>query len=260
MEGPSVLGAIVSIGRSLITTRRPSPSGTGCASTAGYALVLGEIAARGPDAVEGAWETLEAVVDDLARSDPDMFDRAGALGFWLDLYNAGALALALRTAEVGDPSVLRTPGAFTAPFTTVAGERLSLDAVEHGKIRRFGDPRVHAAMVCGSISCPTLRSTPYSGTDLDAVLDDQLGAFLASGGIVADRGRNVVRLSRVFAWFGGDIVRPARMPTLLPARGAKVLEMLLPHVEADLRKWIVAESPRVEFLSYDWGLRCTVGS
>jgi hypothetical protein len=57
-------------------------------------------------------------------------------------------------------SVLRMPGAFSAPFVTVAGERLSLDAIEHAKIRRFADPRIHAALVCGSVSCPTLRPPP----------------------------------------------------------------------------------------------------
>ena len=57
------------------------------------------------------------------------------------------------------------PGAFDAPWAMVGGESLSLNDIEHGKIRRFRDPRIHAALVCGSVSCPTLRYEPF-GEDL----------------------------------------------------------------------------------------------
>lgn len=259
MDGPNVVAAGISILRALLTTRGPSSTGHGGASTGRYAAVLSELEVRGPRGWSGMESALNDVVSELSALDPDRFDRFGAMAFWLDLYNAGALALAARTSAAGEASVLRTPGAFSRPFTTVAGERLSLDAIEHGKLRRFGDPRVHAAMVCGSVSCPTLRRTPYSGTDLDAVLDDQLSSFLAAGGLVVDRARNVVMLSRVFAWFGGDFVRPGRMPTFVPASGRAVLATLLQYVDGGDRRWIESTDPTVEYQPYDWGLRCSVG-
>ena len=49
--------------------------------------------------------------------------------------------------------------------------RGDLDDIEHGKVRRFGDPRIHSALVCGSVSCPTLRFEPYEGDRLDASAD-----------------------------------------------------------------------------------------
>ena len=114
-------------------------------------------------------------------------------------------------------SALRVPGAFNVSWVTVGRESLTLTDIEHGKIRRFGDPRIHAALVCGSVSCPTLRHQPYQG-DIDEQLDDQMRSFLAIGGAVVDRDNGTLRLSRVLLWYGRDLVAPRRMPTLLPAR------------------------------------------
>ena len=89
------------------------------------------------------------------------------------------------------------------------------EEIEHAKIRRFRDPRIHAALVCGSVSCPTLRREPFSGAGIDAQLEAQMRSFLEHGGAVADRPSNALSLSRVMLWYGGDFTRPNRMPTNL---------------------------------------------
>jgi hypothetical protein len=188
----------------------------------------------------------------MANVEPDTLSRDEALAFWINLYNAGAIQLATEAFLAGADSVLRTPGGFSAPIATISGEALSLDAIEHGKIRRFGDPRVHGALVCGSLSCPTVRSLPYTGADLDRELDDQMRSFLLRGGAI-DGGDGVVRLSRVLLWFGSDFARPARMPTFLPVSKRRTLEVIGEWLPPEL-----ADSMRVEFQSYDWSLGCQV--
>ncbi len=177
------------------------------------------------------------------------------MAFWLNLYNAGALRLTATAADASAPSVLRVPGGFDRPFVEVDGERLSLDAIEHAKVRRFGDPRIHGALVCGSVSCPTLRSTPYLGADLDRQLDDQMRWFLASGGAVT--GVESVMLSRVFLWYGPDFVRPTRMPAFLPTPRRAVASSLVPWLSSEVAAAVTSGS-RIEFQPYDWGLRCAV--
>ncbi len=135
----------------------------------------------------------------------------------------------------------------------IAGEALSLDDIEHGKVRRFGDPRIHAALVCGSVSCPTLRSEPYDGARLHDQLEDQMSRFLASGAAVPDPPARKVTLSRVFLWYGADFTRPYRMPTLLAARLADPMVGALPGR-------LDRQNPSgVGFQPYDWALRCAVG-
>lgn len=201
---------------------------------------------------------MRTYLDWLAEVDPDQLVRDDALAYWVNLYNAGALLLAGRALGRGEDSVLRILGGFQRPFVEIAGESLSLDDVEHAKLRRFGDPRIHAALACGSSSCPTLRGEPYHGTGLSRQLDDQLRYFLAAGGCIPDVERGVVRLSRVFLWLGADFVRPHRMPTFLPAFPSSVLRALIPWLEPEIGRWIESSAPKIEFQSYDWGLRCAV--
>jgi hypothetical protein len=221
--------------------------------------ILGRLAAGGSASLPSQAGALRDVIREFSLHDPDRLSSEGALGFWLDLYNSGALALAAEAAAAGRDSVLRVPGAFRVPFVEVAGETLSLDAVEHAKVRRFGDPRIHSALVCGSVSCPTLRSLPFSGSDLDDVLDHQMRAFLAGGGADFDERSGVVRLSRVFAWYGSDFVRPSRMPTFVPVRRRTLMRALVPWLDGPVRAAATSAETVIEFQSYDWGLRCSVG-
>jgi hypothetical protein len=191
--------------------------------------------------------------------DPDALSRDGALAYWVNLYNAGALDLAGRAFEQGADGVFRLPGAFTTPFVEVAGETLTLDDVEHGKVRRFGDPRVHAALVCGSVSCPTLRAEPFRGDEVGRQLDAQMRGFLADGGAVPQHDANRIALSRVFLWYGADFVRPGSMPALLPARRAAILAAVRPWLDDETATWVDAVRPLVRFQAYDWGLGCSVG-
>lgn len=202
---------------------------------------------------------LDSYLASLESIDPDRLCRAEALAFWINLYNAGGLRLAAEANLLKQDSVLRVPGGFQRSFVTIAGEELSLDAIEHAKVRRFGDPRIHGALVCGSVSCPTLRGEPYRGDAISSQLDDQMRRVLARGGLVRDEHRKTVSVSRIFLWYGGDFVRPHRMPSLLPATAGRVLGALRPWIEPEVGKWIEAADPAVKFQDYDWGLACAVG-
>lgn len=194
----------------------------------------------------------------LASHEPDELSREDALAYWINLYNAGALILAGEAYATGERSVLRLPGAFTRPLVRVAGEHLSLDNIEHGKVRRFGDPRIHAALVCGSVSCPTLRFEPFLGSQVDDQLEDQMRNFLASGGATTDG--DTLALSRVFLWYGADFVRPHRMPSLIPARRGRIAAAVVPWLHEDEQDWFRTTRPGVRFQDYDWGLACSVRS
>jgi hypothetical protein len=174
------------------------------------------------------------------------------------VYNAGAIGSAASAYDVSADSVLRIPGAFSRPSITVAGEALSLDDIEHGKIRRFGDPRIHGALVCGSISCPTLRGSPFTGEDVESQLEDQMRSFITSGGGRIDRAANTVTLSRVLKWYGRDFVRPSKMPTIVPASSSAIRNAVSEWFDEEDRLFITENQPAVEFASYDWELGCSI--
>lgn len=238
-------------------TRRPRPVGDGLVQSSDFAEILALLRTDGLAALPSQRGMLSRFRYRMEGVDPDALSANGALAFWLNLYNAGALALAADTISAGEPTVLRVPGAFDTPWAMVGGEALSLNDIEHGKIRRFKDPRIHAALVCGSASCPSLRHEPF-GDQLDSQLDDQMRSFLAHGGAVADRDTGTLRLSRLLLWYGGDFVRPRRMPTWIPARRIDLARSITPWLPADDADWVVASSPKVEYATYDWRLACSI--
>ena len=256
MDGPNPLSAGLSILRSL-RVRPPGPGGEDPAPEhAVLATVLSAVQAAGAAVLPDRLDELDDYTRTMAEVEPDHLPRADALAYWLNVYNAGALTLAGETIATGEHSVLRLPGAFTRPVISVAGESLSLDNIEHGKIRRFKDPRIHAALVCGSASCPTLRNEPYDGARLTDQLDDQLPSFLAAGGAVIEGDR--LLLSRVFLWYGADFVRPHRMPALIPARRSRVARALMPWLPEHHQQWLRQRTGSIGFQDYDWSVACSV--
>ncbi|MFQ5516149.1 MAG: DUF547 domain-containing protein [Acidimicrobiia bacterium] len=255
-EGPNPLRAGWAILKAR-RVRRPRPLGNGTVDHEGFRRVLDTLGESGMTGLEGAAPMLDAYRDKLHDVDPDRLSAGDALAFWLNLYNAEALAVATTAARDGALSVFRQPGALRVSNIPIAGEHLSIEDIEHGKIRRFADPRIHAALVCGALSCPTLRYEPYDG-EVHHQLDDQMRVFLAGGAATLDRNAGTVSLSRIFKWFGRDFTHPHRMPTLLPSRSRRVVAAVarwLPPEDAD---WIHSHRPQVRYQPYDFGLGCTV--
>jgi len=238
--------------------RRPHPRGSGEVDHSALAAVLVALADGGVAILPEHRDALDQYRRQLEVVDPDSLNRDGALAFWINLYNAGALDVAAEAAASGESTVLRVAGGFRAPWAAVAGEELSLDAIEHGKIRRFGDPRIHGGLVCGSASCPTLRYEPFTADDLDRQLDDQMRSFLAGDGAAQDVTANQLRLSRVFLWYGADFTRPHRMPTVLPSRKTTIADALGRWLSPALEEWRIAAGPSIAFQPYDWSLACSI--
>ena len=126
---------------------------------------------------------------------------------------------------------------FKDEFFTLLGRKMSLDAIEHGTLRKsYREPRVHYALNCASVSCPMLREEAYVAARLERQLEEQAVRFLS------DRSRNRfhdgrLEVSKIFDWFKEDFEpRQAYF-----ARYAKLLGT--PGGEVPLT-----------FLDYDWSL------
>ena len=109
----------------------------------------------------------------------------------------------------------------------------------------MGEPRVHAAIVCASTSCPSLRREAYRPERIEAQLDDAVRSWLADAGkglrVESDR----VRLSRIFDWFAGDF-----------AAAGGVLAFARPHLAQAVREALdlLGPEPRLAYFEYDWAL------
>jgi hypothetical protein len=193
--------------------------------------------------------------------------REEKIAFWINLYNVivihGVIALGLRD------SVKEVWNFFRRVRYQIGEHFFSPEDIEHGilrgnrrppysLLRRFRagdprlnfiveplDPRIHFTLVCGSSSCPFIDV--YMPENLDEDLNIAGAAFLNGGGVVIDRERHRVSLSRIFKWYGRDFgFSPADR-----------LRFIAPYLDKDEdRKFIEknAETLSVAYQNYDWRL------
>ncbi|XOV87056.1 MAG: DUF547 domain-containing protein [Pseudomonadota bacterium] len=132
--------------------------------------------------------------------------REERLAFYINAYNLLTIQLILDEWPVD--SIRDIGNIFRGPWDRTmlrnADGDLSLDDIEHRIIRPLGEPRIHFAVNCASVSCPDLRGELYTAGMLDAQLDEQTRIFLSQPGkgLVVDKG--IARVSRIFRWYGDD--------------------------------------------------------
>jgi hypothetical protein len=131
---------------------------------------------------------------------------AERVAFLVNAYNLFALKMVVDhwpLASIKDIGSLLKP-VWKRPAGTLDRKPVTLDDIEHRRLRRMGDPRIHMAIVCASISCPDLRPEPYTAATLDAQLDDQATQFLANPGKGLRQEGDTAHVSKIFDWFEDD--------------------------------------------------------
>lgn len=183
---------------------------------------------------------------------------AEKLAFWINGYNAFVLASVLdevkgKVKSVNDIDKLF----FREKKHQIAGEELTLEEIEK-RGRDLGDPRIHFAVNCASVSCPKLRRTAYDGASLDRSLSKAAIDFLGDQGrgMQFDLTKNEISLSPIFKWYAGDFTKSDA--TLARAKaelsGAEVFEVAKQYLPADVRQDLNDRKPTLKWMEYDWTL------
>lgn len=193
-------------------------------------------------------QKLESYLASLAsvkESDFQTWTESRQIAFLANLYNASTLKLVVDHYPV--KSIKDIGGLLSSPWKQpvvgLFGEKVTLDHVEHGLLRKnYREPRVHFAVNCASIGCPNLRAEAFQADTLDAQLDEQARLFLS------DKTRNRVEgktlyLSPIFDWFAEDFTRAGLLA-----------EFVAPYFPADDRKAIASGGLKVRFTDYNWSL------
>ena len=169
------------------------------------------------------------------------------LAFWINVYNIMAAKMVLDNYPV--KSIKDAGSLFTAvwkkPVGVVAGKESTLNEIEHEILRKMGEPRIHVAIVCASVSCPDLRKEAYTAEKLSEQLDDQMTMFLANPkkGLTVDDKKGYVYVSSIFKWFKEDF----------DAKGG-VRTFIAPYSPKPLQAAVKNDKLTVYYLDYDWGL------
>ncbi len=179
------------------------------------------------------------VYDNGPNNHPERFPtRNHILAFHLNAYNALAMHKVL---EAGVPTTLaglRKIGFFYLGKLQVGGEAISLYDYENEIIRPLGDPRVHVALNCMSVSCPRLPRETFLPERVDEQLEREAKRFFnESRNVRVDNAKHVLWLSEILRFYTDDFLAVA------PSLAAYVNRY---------REALVPENYEVEFIPYDW--------
>ncbi|MEM9169839.1 MAG: DUF547 domain-containing protein [Pseudomonadota bacterium] len=149
---------------------------------------------------------LDGYLDALQTVDVAGLAREEALAYWINLYNAATIALVLDAYPIEGIRKINVDGdgPWDTPVATVSGRALTLNEIEHGIIRPvFKDERIHYAVNCASVGCPSLAIEPFEGARLDAQLDAAARAYVNDPrGVAIEDGDLTV--SKIFGWYRED--------------------------------------------------------
>lgn len=143
------------------------------------------------------------------------------LAYYINLYNIAALNVIVQNWPIRSINEL-TRGQdviWKRPVIQVGARNLSLDQIEHEILRPMGEPRIHFAVVCASISCPDLRREAFTAARLNAQLEDQTRRFLANPtkGVRANSALPYFSATKLLEWFAADF-QPAGGPAAFVRR------------------------------------------
>ena len=196
---------------------------------------------------EQARTALQGYLASLSQTPVDALSRAEQLAFWINLYNALTIETILKNYPVDSiraisPGFLSS-GPWGEKMIEVAGEKLSLDDIEHRILRPiWKDPRLHYAVNCASLGCPNLAGEAFTAAGAEHLLEQGARAYVnhPRGASIED-GELIV--SSIYRWFGEDF----------GGSDEGVIDHLRRHANEQLRSNL-EDIDSIASHRYDWAL------
>jgi len=188
------------------------------------------------------------------------WSRAQQVAFYINAYNALTLQTIIDAMPVDSIRDIE-PNPWDNARWTVAGRTLSLDTIEHKKLRKdLKEPRVHFVLVCAARSCPDLPARAILPGKLEEQLNGAARVFFADKSknrINRDGGR--LELSPILHWFGKDFVGWGGLADIsVEGEHSEVeralVRTLAAYVSSKDREFLASGSFSVVYNEYDWGL------
>jgi len=142
------------------------------------------------------------------------------LALWANAYNALMFSIILNyqpsTSVKEIHGRVDSGSVWKEILGTVGGEKVSLDIIEHNRIRgselahNLGlAGRVHSAMVCASLSCPDIQTEAFEASTVEAQLTAATRRWIRNPTKNPGpfQGGGSITLSKIFDWYGGDFVK-----------------------------------------------------
>lgn len=187
---------------------------------------------------------LDEYVKSLVDFKPSCLSLDGKLAFWANAYNALIINLVMSNVQKNAGELPKSIRDLAGDASTVwsrkagrvGGQSVTLEEVL-SEGRKLGDPRIHAAVNCASLSCPDLRAGAYDAAQVHSEFDAQVQKWLHNAGKGAKVNGDTLQVSPIFEWHAEDFPDVSSFvagPLGLPSSSVKVKG----------------------YLPYNWALNC----
>jgi hypothetical protein len=174
--------------------------------------------------------------------------RAHEMAFWINAYNAltiHAILTVYPTESVRQHTSPLGQDLWSHHKLIVGTHAWSLQQIEEGPLAGFGDPRVHFAIVKGSLGCPRLLDHAFLPETIDCQLESCTREFLLRPSSLKVEGELRIHLSPVIRAAFAD---PEHDP-------ATLCQNLARHVpDPQVARWLISGPRKLSWLRHDWSL------
>ena len=185
---------------------------------------------------------LENYIKLLEGMDPRQMAMDRQKPYWLNLFNAALVFQILQSKPEASIKEISSRKLWRKKRLTIALQKLSLEDIEHGILRPiFKDPRLHFAMVGGTLGSANILNQAFTVDNIEELLNQNTKDFLAHSRGMAFNGERVV-LSSIFKWYANDFGEDFE----------QLKEFLSEHLPDEKKPLLrVASNARYD---YDWSL------
>jgi hypothetical protein len=178
------------------------------------------------------------------------FSKDEQLAFLINAYNAFTIKIIIDNYPVKS---IKDIGSFFTntwkmKFFTLLEEKSHLDNIEHNLIRKqFNEPRIHFAVNCASIGCPSLQRKAFTAKNLNILLESATNNFLSNTTKNKfEKNKKEIKLSKIFKWYGEDFKK----------KFGSIEKFIAKYLTSNSndQKNIINEKFSLTWTDYDWKL------
>jgi hypothetical protein len=150
---------------------------------------------------------LPILIDHIAKDEIPSNDEKAYL---INVYNLFVIHKVAEQYPINSP--MDDSDFFTGKTFVLNGEKISLDYLENTLLRKkYADPRMHFALVCGAEGCPPIQNFSYKTNLLDQQLNAQTKTAVNNSEFVYQRDVDkTVYISEIFDWYQADFGKNKR--------------------------------------------------
>ena len=190
---------------------------------------------------------LKRYVKTLEKIDPRAYNRREQQAYWLNLYNAVTVKLVLDNypiksmKDIGNKMIKRGP--WNKPLINVAGQRLSLNDIEHRILRPiWQDHKIHFGLSCASISCPNVLSKAFTSRNVRPLLKQSGRDYINHPrGVSLKNGK--MKASSLFNWYQKDFAK----------NETKLMKVFAHYADDKFALYLLGYQGKIDY-NYDWRL------